>query len=122
MINQKNIYWLSTIVLFSLLILTGILYFIYYEELVIYFIRYGYPVYLIYPLAIAKIVGSLVVLFSKNEKLKELAYAGFFFNFTLAFFAHIMVGEFDPFPTISMILLMISYFTGKRTSLRKRDS
>jgi len=114
MLDRKTIHQITTYSLFSLLILTGILYFIFYEDLVMYFIRYGYPIYLIYPLASAKIVGSLVILFSKNLFLKELAYAGFFFNFVLAFFAHVMVGEVDPFPTISMVLLLTSYFTQKK--------
>ncbi len=114
MLSRKTIHQISTISLFSLLLLTGVLYFIYYGELVIYFERYGYPIYLIYPLAIAKIIGSLIVLFSKNDSLKELAYAGFFFNFVLAFFAHLMVSEFDPFPTISMVLLLVSYFTSDK--------
>jgi hypothetical protein len=87
---------------------------VYYNRLVAYFISYGYPTYLIYPLAIAKIVGSIVILFNKNKLLVELAYFGFFFNFILAFFAHVMIGEFDPFPTIFMILLLVSYFTGKK--------
>jgi len=114
MIHNKCLYWISTISLFSLLILTGIFYMVYYEKLVLYFESYGYPIYLIYPLAVAKIVGSLVVLFYNKSWLKELAYAGFFFNFVLAFFAHVMIGEFDPFPTIFMTLLVISYVTGKK--------
>ncbi|NOR28902.1 MAG: DoxX family protein [Lutibacter sp.] len=114
MIYNKYLYWISTISLFSLLILTGIFYMVYYEKLVLYFENYDYPIYLIYPLAIAKIAGSLVVLFYKKSRLKELAYAGFFFNFVLAFFAHVMIGEFDPFPTIFMTLLVISYVTGKK--------
>jgi len=114
MFRQKDIHQITTITLFSLLILTGILYFVFYERLVAYFISYGYPIYLIYPLAIAKIVGSVVILITKNKFLKELAYAGFFFNFLLAFFAHVMIGEFDPFPTISMGLLLTSYFTSKK--------
>ena len=114
MIKQKYIYWVSTTILFGMLIVTGVLYFVYYDTLVMYFERYGYPTYLIYPLAVAKIVGALVILYNKNRLLKELAYAGFFFNFILAFFAHYMINEFDPFPTISMLLLLISYFTGKK--------
>jgi hypothetical protein len=114
MLNQKNIHKISTIVLFSLLILTGILYFVYYQRLEAYFISYGYPTYLIYPLGIAKIIGSIVILQNKNMFLVELAYAGFFFNFILAFFAHVMVSEFDPFPTISLVLLLVSYFTRKK--------
>lgn len=116
MLNKKHIYQISTIFLFSMLILTGVLYFIYYEELVVYFESYGYPIYLIYPLAVAKIVGSIVILYGKNTFLKELAYAGFFFNFILAFFAHYMINEFDPFPTLFMILLLISYFTSDTKS------
>ena len=114
MIKQKYIYWVSTTILFGMLIVTGVLYFVYYDTLVMYFERYAYPTYLIYPLAVAKIVGALVILYNKNRLLKELAYAGFFFNFILAFFAHYMINEFDPFPTISMLLLLISYFTGKK--------
>ena len=113
MFKQKDIHQIVTITLFSLLILTGILYFVFYDRLVDYFISYGYPIYLIYPLAIAKIVGSIVILLNRNKFLVELAYAGFFFNFILAFFAHVMIGEFDPFPTISMGLLLVSYFTRK---------
>lgn len=115
--NQKNIYWISTILLFSMLLLTGILYFIFYDTLVIYFKRYGYPTYLIYPLGIAKILGSIIILYNRNKFLRKLAYTGFFFNFILAFFAHVMIGEFDPFPAISLILLLTSYFTGKKARL-----
>ncbi|MFK5878796.1 MAG: DoxX family protein [Flavobacteriaceae bacterium] len=117
--TRKTIHQITTYSLFFLLILTGVLYFIYYDVLVMYFEQYGYPAYLIYPLAIAKIVGSLVILFSKNLFFKELAYAGFFFNFVLAFFAHVMVGEVDPFPTISLVLLLTSYLTRDNPSLRK---
>ena len=114
MFNQKYIYWTSTIILFSMLILTGILYVVCYDTLVDYFELYGYPIYIIYPLAVLNIGGSIIILTNKNKFLKELAYAGFFFNFILAFFAHYMVNEFDPFPTISLILLFISYFTGRK--------
>jgi len=114
MLNQKYIYWISTIVLFGMLIVTGILYFVYYDTLVIYFKSYGYPSYIIYPLAIAKIGGSVIILYNKHKFLKELAYMGFFYNFILAFFAHYMINEFDPFPAIFLILLVVSYFTGKK--------
>ena len=121
MINPRIIYKISTISLFSMLILTGILYFVYYDELVVYFERYGYPTYLIYPLAGAKIIGSFVILKSKNRLLVDFTYAGFFFNFVLAFFAHLMAKEIDPFPTISLVLLLTSYFTKENTSLQKRN-
>jgi len=65
-------------------------------------------------LGVAKIIGAIIILYNKNKFLIELAYAGFFFNFILAFFAHVMIGEFDPFPTISLILLIVSYITGMK--------
>jgi len=110
----KYIYWSTTILLFSMMIVTGILYVVLYDKLVAYFISYGYPTYLIYPLAVMYVVGSIVIFYNKNKFLKELAYAGFFFNFVLAFFAHYMIDEFDLFPSIFLILLMISYFAGKK--------
>lgn len=119
--NHKIIYQISTWLLFSLLILTGVFYFVFYEKLVVYFKSYGYPIYLIYPLAIAKIIGSIIILYNKHTFLRELAYAGFFFNFILAFFAHVMIGEIDPFPTIFMILLLVSYFTGNKMQFEKKN-
>ncbi|MFT5749970.1 MAG: hypothetical protein ACI93S_001243 [Ancylomarina sp.] len=113
MLKTKTIYWASTLTLFAMMLTTGILYFVFYDKIVVYFTSYGYPIYLIYPLAIAKIIGSIIILSNKNKFLKELAYFGFFYNFILAFFAHIMINEFDPFPSISIILLLLSYFTGK---------
>lgn len=113
-LNLKWMYWISTIALSNMLIIAGIWYFICYEDLVVYFTLYGYPIYIIYPLALSKIIGSIIILYNKHKLLKELAYAGLFFNFILAFFAHYMINEFDPFPTVSMVLLLISYFTGKK--------
>ena len=108
----KKTHTITKIILFSSLIATGIFYIVQYPLLIDYFTSYGYPTYLIYPLAIAKIIGSIVILLNKNTFLVQLAYAGFFFNFILAFFAHLMISEVDPFPSIFMLLLLVSYFTG----------
>lgn len=110
----KKLYWSSTILLCAMMLLTGIFYFVFYDKLVVYFNSYDYPIYLIYPLAVLKILGALTILYHKQQFLRELAYAGFLYNFILAFFAHIMIGEMDPFPTISLLLLGVSYFTGKK--------
>ena len=118
--KTERIYKWSNWVLFPGLILTGILYVVYYDAMVMYFNRYGYPTYLIYPLAVLKIMGSLVILFVKSHWLREIVYAGFFYNFVLAFFAHAMVGEIDPFPTIFLALLLMSYFTGKKLGRNSR--
>ena len=73
--SLKQIYWIATISLISIMILAGIWYLVCYVDLVVYFKSYGYPTYLIYPLAFAKIIGSIVILYNK-EFLVEFAKIG----------------------------------------------
>ncbi len=110
----KKLYWTSTILLCLSMLITGILYFVFYNTLVEYFNNYGYPTYLIYPLGILKIAGAMAIMYHRHIFLRDLAYAGFLYNFILAFFTHVMIKEFDPFPSIFLILLAISYFTGRK--------
>ncbi|MFZ6014121.1 MAG: DoxX family protein [Bacteroidota bacterium] len=79
------------------------------------FASLGYPTYLIYPLVIAKILGLVAIWSNKSKMLKEWAYAGFFFNFVLAFLAelHAPDGEYISAP-LALVLLMISYYSGQR--------
>jgi DoxX-like family len=79
------------------------------------FASLGYPTYLIYPLAVAKILGLVAIWSNKSKTLKEWAYAGFFFNFVLAFLAelHAPDGEYISAP-LALVLLMISYYSGHK--------
>ncbi len=79
------------------------------------FASLGYPTYLIYPLVVAKILGLIAIWSNKSATLKEWAYAGFFFNFVLAFLAEINAvdGEYISSP-LAIIFLMISYYSGSR--------
>jgi len=69
----------------------------------------------VYPLAIAKILGVIAILSKKSSTLKEWAYAGFFFDFVLAAAAHLSVGdgEFAP-AVVASVVLLVSYFYDKR--------
>lgn len=79
------------------------------------FMGFGYPTYLIYPLAIAKITAVIVLLTQKKSYLKEWVYAGLFFEFVLAFFAHIMIGDGEQTAALmATVLLVISYTTGRK--------
>jgi len=78
------------------------------------FTKFGYPAYIIYPLAAAKLLGLIAIWSRKSNFLLNLAYAGFFFNFILAFFAHVMVGDMEfPGAIMAMIFLITSYVTQK---------
>lgn len=93
-----------------MMLASGIIYLISYEEVAIIFSSLGYPAYLVYPLGIAKILGVIAILTKKSRTLKDLAYAGFFYDFILAFMAHINArdGGF-AFPIIALVLLIVSY-------------
>lgn len=73
------------------------------------FQQLGYPSYIIYPLAIAKILAVVAILTKKSALLKEWAYAGMFFDFVLATSAHIAVqdGEYLP-AALAIVALIVS--------------
>ncbi len=114
----KIAYWIFT-ALFSLLMLySATMYFTQYEMVKGFFEHLGYPVYLIYPLAILKIAGVLVILTNYSKTLKEWAYSAFFFEILLAFFAHYRVKDGEQGgAVIAMILLLCSYFLGRKVRL-----
>ena len=53
----------------------------------------GFPIYIIVPLEIAKLLGVAAVLSNVSPFLKHLAYAGFFYHLLLALSAHVAAGD-----------------------------
>lgn len=114
---KKNqiIYYVSTGLLTLLMLFSSGMYFFNYEKVVEAFQALGFPTYIIYPLAVAKISGLIALWFINNKSIKEWAYAGFFFNLVLAFFAHVMVGDGEQMGAlIGFVLLVVSYFFRKK--------
>jgi hypothetical protein len=78
----------------------------------------GYPDYFRVELAIAKIIGLLVLIIPQvPPRAKEWAYAGFTIVFISAFIAHSASG--DPVPNrvstlVALALVLVSYFTYHR--------
>ena len=105
------IYYVAT-VLFSLMLFAGaIAYFVQYEMAEEMFISLGVPTAIIYPLAIAKILGVIALLFIKNDTIKKLAYLGFTLDLVMAIGAHMNAGDGEAFgPAIPLVLLAISYW------------
>jgi cell division protein FtsW (lipid II flippase) len=114
--RNKIIYYVATGLLTVLLLFSAGMYFFNHEEVAGVWIDFGYPTYIIYPYAVAKILGLLAIWFVSSKNLKEWAYAGFFFAFVLAFFAHVMVGDGEQMgAAIALILLAVSYiYKGKK--------
>lgn len=113
--TTKIIYYVSTGLLTLLMLFSVSQYFLNHAEITKAFESFGYPSYIIYPYGVIKLLGIAVIWFLSNKSLKEWAYAGFFFAFTLAFFAHYMIGDGDQIGAlIATVLLLTSYFTSKK--------
>jgi len=111
--TQKIIYYISTGLLSLMLVGSSAMYFFKNEDVSQLFTTFGYPTYLIYPLAIAKL-SAVIVLWTKLKTLKEWAYSALFFEFILAFFAHFMIGDGEQTGAlIATVLLFTSYFTSR---------
>lgn len=58
-----------------------------------FFTGMHFPEWVVIPLAIAKVLGVITILFNIHPVLKEWAYAGFFFDVILATGAHHFAGH-----------------------------
>jgi hypothetical protein len=80
-----------------------------------FFINLGFPAWIIYPLAILKVLGVIAILTRKSSFLKELAYAGFLYDAMLALTAHIMVRDGEYLPAIiALILIPVSWIFDRK--------
>jgi len=81
------------------------------------FTHLGFPSYFRVELAIAKLIGGIILLTPLNSRIKEWAYAGFAITFLSAFIAHTASG--DPvamriMPLMFLVILAVSYYTWLR--------
>ena len=112
---DKIIYWIVTGLLCALFFMGALMYLFNYPRAEGFFISLGFPTWIIYPLAILKVLGPIVILLRKSLFLKELAYAGFLFDAVLAFFAHYMVrdGEY-MFAVLAFIFTIVSWIYDRK--------
>jgi len=109
------IYWVATGLLSAMMLMSAGMYLFNNAEMSETFAKLGFPTYIIYPLAVLKILGIIAILTNKSKTVKEWAYVAFFFNFILALSAHLNAndGEFAP-PIIAIILLIVSYVYNRK--------
>ncbi len=112
MSNKRNrlIYLISTGLLTALMLMSAGMYFFNNQMVSETFTSLGYPTHIIYPLAIAKILGLVAIWTKKSQTLKEWAYAGFFFDFVLATTAHFVANDGGAMPALfAIVLVLVSY-------------
>lgn len=113
--KYRYVYYCSTAILSLIMCFSSGKYFLDYDEVVLGFRELGFPTYIIYPLASAKVLGLLAVISRKSAFLANLAYAGFFYNFILAFFAHVMISDNEQWAAVvAIIALTLSFYSSKK--------
>ena len=112
---MKVIYWIATAIVSLLMVFSAYNYFFNHDMVIRFFEAVGYPTYIIYPLAVAKLLAVAVILIDKWKALKEWAYAGLCFDFILAAAAHWANGDNGVgLPVLALFFLFSSYFLGKK--------
>ena len=109
--TKKILYWAATIGLSIAMLASAIMTLANPDHTIKEFMELGYPSYLPQYISIAKLFGVITLLYNQFKNLVEWAYAGFFFDFLLAFLAHYMVADNQHWMVlVPMGLLLISYF------------
>jgi hypothetical protein len=115
---NKIIYWITTILVSVMMMFSAYMY-LNNDAIKQAFIHLGFPSYFRVELAVAKIIGAVVLLIPVQSKIKEWVYAGFAITFISAFVAHVSAG--DPLqvyimPLVFFVLLLISYLLYSRNA------
>ncbi|QPH41330.1 DoxX family protein [Pedobacter endophyticus] len=120
----KTWYWIATIIFALMMIMDGIGGVTQQEAGKEVLQHLGYPMYLLIISGVAKLLGAVAILQTKYKTVKEWAFAGFAFNFILAFFSRLAVGDelalLIP-PIVALAIMFIPYILWKRygTNVKK---
>ena len=112
--TEKIIYWIATGLLCAIFLYSAQMYFRNYEMVQGFFKALNYPAYVVYPLAILKVLGVIAIVTKKSDTLKEWAYAGFFLDLVLATAAHYDAGHGLGLSAMAFIPWVVSYFMDRR--------
>jgi len=104
--TKKVFYWLSTGFAALALTAAGATEVMRAPQVVATTSRLGYPSYLAIILGTWKLLGVLAILASGFARLKEWAYAGFFFDFTGASISHVASGDPVRVAIVPLVLLV----------------
>lgn len=110
--TKTILYWIATLLLSFIFLYSAQMYIFNSTMIQGFFEQFNYPTYLVWPLAVLKILGVIMILWRKNRWLTEWAYAGFFFDLVLASIAHLDAGHGAGLSVIAIPILFVSYFLG----------
>jgi len=120
--KSKIIYWTSTAIISAMMLFSAYSY-LTNDQVKSAFVHFGFPGYFRIELAMAKLLGALVLVIPGiPATIRQFAYFGFALTFLSAFVAHTSMGDtvvHTVMPLIFLVILVISYFYNyKITSLK----
>ena len=110
--KTKIIYWIFTVLLIAMMLMSAVTSFMPNPQSEAMMQSIGYPYNVLYLLAVAKILGVIALLVPGFSRLKEWAYAGFTFDLIGAVYAFLMVGTplaDTAFMLVGLVLVFGSY-------------
>ncbi len=110
-------YWIITALFCLMTAVGGVFDLISHPDALKVFAHLGYPDYLSPFIGLAKLLGVVALLVPGFPRIREWAYAGFFFDFIGAMYSHIRSG--DPVSQwapilIGLVLMFVSYYLNRR--------
>jgi hypothetical protein len=122
--KNKVIFWISTVIVSLMMVLSGYLY-LTSDGAKAGFIHLGFPSYFRVELAVAKLLGAIVLIVpAMPRNLKEFTYFGFALTFISAFIAHASSGDPGSFaikPLIFLAVLIVSYIYYLKVNTENHD-
>jgi uncharacterized membrane protein YphA (DoxX/SURF4 family) len=119
-------YWVTTILGPASFVIGGVLNLTQTEQVVATMNHLGYPAYFASILGIWKLLGAVAVVIPRFPRLKEWAYAGFFFDLTAAAVSRAAVGDgaadiAAPLVFLALVLASWALRPGSRTLAAPAD-
>lgn len=107
--RDKIIYWITTVIVAGMMLMSAYLYLSKSKEMVGALTSVGYPEYMLGILGVAKLLGAVALLVPFWNNVKEWAYAGFAFVFIGAIWTHVATHTPWVAPLVFLIILGVSY-------------
>jgi hypothetical protein len=116
--TTKILYWVFTLLIVALMLFSAAGTFMSNPKGAEFAKHIGYPFYIFKFLAVTKILGVIAILVPGYPRLKEWAYAGFFFDLAGATYSFIAVG--DPVASWAPIFVFMAILLGSYIFYHKK--
>ena len=116
--TTKILYWVFTVLLVALMLFSAAGTFMNDPKGAEFAKHIGYPLYIFKFLAVTKVLGVVAILIPGYPRLKEWAYAGFFFDLAGATYSFIAIG--DPPANWAPMFIFIALLFGSYVFYHKK--